>query len=202
MQLSNVMTAGGASLLTETVHNLTGVPINHYVVIDFNHVNAIVDANAGVSVTLPSTQVSLGYVFHKGVNHLNGLEALAYARQPSLTQTNRMLRQSSLIRAVINKLAREHLLSSPVTMTRVLNALVSMLTVDSTFTNEEILGLSVELGRLMNHAITYVTAPTIVDHHTVVLKPIVSTTLLQAIKDDSIAEFARRFPYTITPVAP
>jgi len=55
MQLSNVVAVVVPRWLTETVHNLTGVPINHYARIDFNHVASMVDALGGVSVTLPGT---------------------------------------------------------------------------------------------------------------------------------------------------
>ena len=43
-------------------------------------------------------------MFHIGVNHLNGVTALEYARQPSLSEEGRVLRQQSLMRAVIHKL--------------------------------------------------------------------------------------------------
>ena len=47
-----------------------------------------------------------------------------------------------------SKLADEHLLTNPLTLTRVLNALTSMLTVDSTFTNSQILSQATHLGGL------------------------------------------------------
>ena len=77
-----------------------------------------------------------------------GSTALAYARQPSLTEEGRVLRQQSLMRAVIRKIEFHHLLSNPITMYRVLNALISMLTVDSNFTASEIAHLAKEVRDL------------------------------------------------------
>ena len=75
------------------------------------------------------------YTFHAGVNHLNGITAVYYVRNPSLTAEARVLRQQSLLRAILDKIASEHLLTNPVTLYRVVHALVAMLTVDSNFTN-------------------------------------------------------------------
>lgn len=202
MQLSRVIAVGGPSLLTEAVHNLTGVRINHYARIDFNHVASMVDALGGVSVTLPETTESFGHVFQKGVDQVNGTQALEYARQPSLTETGRMLRQGSLMRAVLSKIAGDHLLTSPMTMTRVLNALTSMLTVDSTFTNSQILRLATDLGSLSSSAGTFVSAPTDTVDGVVVLNPTASSALWSAINNDSVASFAQHYPDTRTPAAP
>jgi LCP family protein required for cell wall assembly len=201
MRLGNVVAVGGASLLTETVHTLTGVPINHYARIDFNDVASVVDALGGVSVTLPETTECFAHVFQEGVNQVNGAQALEYARQPSLSETGRVLRQASLMRAVLGKLAGERVLTSPLTMTSALSALISMLTVDSTFTNSQILSLATNLGGVSSSASTFVTAPTETVGDFVVLNPS-SGALWSAIGNDSIASFAQRHPDSITPAAP
>src|SRR6202034_2058152 len=104
--------------------------------------------------------------------------------------------------AVLFKLANRHLLTNPVTMNRVLQALISMLTVDSDFTNSELEHLAMELGGLSSRAGAFVTAPT----HGVAGQGHVDRRtrgeLWAAIRQDSISAFARRFPFTVTPVAP
>jgi LCP family protein required for cell wall assembly len=202
MQLEDVVAVGGPSLLTETVHNLTGVPINHYALIDFSHVAEMVDALGGVSVRLPATTDSFGHVFPAGVDQVNGTEALEYARDPSLSETGRVLRQQSLMRAVQSKLADKDLFTSPLTMTRVLNAFTSLLEVDSTFTNSQVLSLGTDIGRLSRSATTFVTAPTETVNNSVVLNPAESSALWSAISNDSIASFAQQHPDIITPAAP
>ena len=202
MPLGNVIAVGGASLLTETVHNLTGVPIDHYVRINFNQVASVVDALGGVTVTLPKTTESFGQLFYQGMNKVNGTEALKYARQPSLTETGRVERQGSLMRAVLSKLADHDLLTNPLTMTHVLNALTRMITVDSTFTNSQVLSWATGLGDLPSGAITFVTAPTQTMDGSTTLSPVESKALWSAINKDSVALFAKQHPNTVTPAAP
>jgi len=201
-QINNALAFGGPSLLVLTVEQLTHVRIQHYARVDLAHVDRTVNAVGGVNVILPERTVSFGHVFRRGVNHLNGLTALYYARQPSLTMEGRVLRQQSLIRAVLFKLANRHLLTNPVTMNRVLHALISMLTVDSDFTNSELEHLAMELGGLSSRAGTFVTAPTHVVRGQVHLDRRISGELWAAIRQDSLSAFARRFPFTVTPIAP
>lgn len=202
MQLQEVTSVGGASLLAETVHDLTGVPINHYARIDFTHVSSIVNAIGGVTVTLPEATQSFGYVLKQGVNKLNGTEALAYARDASLTENGRVLRQQSLTRAVLDKIGSEHLLTSPLTATRVLNSLTGVLTLDSNFTNSQVLSLATHLGTLAGSASTFVTAPTETVNGSVVLSPAESSALWSAMNKDTVAAFAQQNPDTVTPAAP
>lgn len=202
MKIQDVVAAGGPSLLVETVNDLTGVPINHFARIDFTHVASMVDAEGGVSVILPEATESFGHLFHAGVNHIDGTEALDYTREPTLTERGRVLRQQSLTRAIFDKLASEHLLTNPLTMTRVLNSLVGMLTVDSDFSNSQIESLATHLSGLSRSAGTFVTAPSHVTDGSVVLNPAESNDLWSAIRRGSIAAFASQHPDTVTPAAP
>jgi LCP family protein required for cell wall assembly len=202
MQLWEVASIGGASLLVETVHDLTGVAINHFARIDFNHVDSMVNAIGGVSVTLPQTTQSFGYVFPKGADKINGLEALAYTRDTSLTEAGRVQRQQSLTRAILDKIASDHLLTSPLTANHVLGALSVLLTLDSNFTNSQVLSLATHLGSLAGSASTFVTTPTKTVDGSVVLNPAESGALWAAINSDAIASFAKKYPDTITPSAP
>jgi LCP family protein required for cell wall assembly len=200
-ELENAMKFGGPDLLIRTIENLTHVQINHYARLDFSHVDRVVNVMGGVDVTLPDVTSSFGHVFHLGVNHLNGIEALDYAREPALSEEGRVLRQQSLMRAVIRKIEFRHLLSNPITMYRVLHALISMLTVDSDFTTSEIEHLAKEVRNLTGST-DYVTAPVHVRAGQVHLDRAISRQLWAAIRQDSISAFARRYPFTVTPAAP
>ncbi len=200
-QLENAEKFGGPDLLVKTIENLTHVHINHYARIDFSHVDRTVNALGGVNVTIPEVTSSFGHVFHIGVNHLNGIEALDYAREPSLSEEGRVLRQQSLMRAVIRKIEFRHLLSNPLTMYRVLHALISMLTVDSTFTTSQIEHLAREV-RDLTGSTEYVTAPVHMRGGQVRLDRAITRKLWAAIRQDSITAFARRYPFTVTPSAP
>jgi LCP family protein required for cell wall assembly len=200
-QLENAMKFGGPDLLIRTIENLTHVQIDHYARIDFTHVDRVVNDMGGVNVTMPDVTSSFGHVFHLGVNHLNGREAIDYAREPAISEEARVLRQQSLMRAVIRKLEFRHLLSNPLTSYRDLHALISMLTVDSSFTTAEIEHLAKEI-RDLTGSTDYVDAPVHVRAGQVRLDRAITRKLWAAIRQDAISAFARRYPFTVTPADP
>jgi LCP family protein required for cell wall assembly len=201
-QLWDAYTSGGASQLVQTVTKVTGININQYARIDFAHIAGLVDAIGGVKITLPSASKGFGYTFTKGVNQLTGVTAIYYARDPAISAQDRLLRQENLVRAVITKIANDHLLTNPVTAVHVLNAITSMLAVDSNLTNSDIEALVRQFGALGADAAVFVTAPTrTVGGGEQVLNTTIDNQLWTAVKLDSIAAFAKRYPWTVTPLA-
>jgi LCP family protein required for cell wall assembly len=190
---------GGPTLLVQTVEQLTNVPVSHYAQIDFAHVSKMIDAIGGVDVDVLKPSVSFGHKFHAGQNQLNGVTALYYVRDKSITEQGRVLRQQNLVRAILFKLANRHLLTNPVTMFHVLSALTSMLTVDSNFTNTDLMTLAKQLGSLNGNAGTFLTAPSHQAGTKVYLDAQISGQLWQATKRGSIAAFAKKYPFTVTP---
>ena len=73
---------GGPDLLVQTVQSETGIPINHYVEIDFAGVGAVVDSLGGVTLdfTYPGRDLTSGFQTDAGRHTLNGEEAVAFAR--------------------------------------------------------------------------------------------------------------------------
>ncbi len=213
-EINNALTYGGGSLLVQTVEQLTHVQIDHYARVNFTDVANLIDAIGGVdvtlpkktvatvNVTLPNETVTKEYTFHAGVNHLTGAPAVYYVRQASLTEEGRVLRQQNAIRAILDKISSQHLLTNPVTMYRVMHALVAMLTLDSNFTNPEVMKLAASLDHLSGSAGTFVTAPTYSASSGFNLNSSESNELWAAIKHDSIAAFAKKYPATVTPHAP
>jgi polyisoprenyl-teichoic acid--peptidoglycan teichoic acid transferase len=190
---------GGPSLAVETITRVTGLPVNHYARIDFNHVAGLMNTIGGVEVTIPKTTKAFGETFHAGVNHVTGVTAVYYARDPSLSDEGRTLRQEVLVRAVLAKIGDEHLLTNPVVMVSVLKAITSALTVDSNMTNSEVVSLARKLGSLAGSAATFVTAATHRVHGQLVLNPAIDNQLWTAVKQDDIKGFAAKYPSTATP---
>jgi anionic cell wall polymer biosynthesis LytR-Cps2A-Psr (LCP) family protein len=183
-----------------SVHDLTGLPINHFARIDFVHVSVLVDALGGVSINLPAATESFGHLFRAGVNQIGGIEALEYAGDPTLTDAVREQRQEYLTRAILDKVGTEHVLMNPLKMNGVLRALVSMLTVDSNFSNSQVESLATQLRGLSGS--TFITAPTQVAKGSEVLEPAPSAALWSAIKNGTIAAFAQKYPTSVTAAAP
>jgi LCP family protein required for cell wall assembly len=201
MELGQALAAGGPALLVRTVAQLTGDSISHYARIDYQHVAAVIDAVGGVYVDVPKKSVSFNFTFHAGINHLDGIEALYYARQPGLTEAATELRQQSLIRALLRTLAGHQLLANPVTLVHVLSAVDSMLAVDSNLANAQIQLLATQLAALSGQDGTFLTAPTQLAGKQLVFTPQISAQLWTALRYDSLAGFAEEYPATVTPAA-
>lgn len=199
--LWDALQKGGPSLLVRTVEQLTGDPVNHYARIDFNHALDLVNAIGGVDVTVPAATKGFGYKLPKGTDNLDGLTAIYYARDPSLSTHDRLLRQENLIRAVLTKIGADHLLTNPVTMARVLKAVTSALTVDSNLSNAQVVSLVRKFGGQNGSGVPFVTAPTQTKNGELVLDTPITSQLWTAIKQDSIASFAAKYPSTVTPLA-
>jgi LCP family protein required for cell wall assembly len=192
---------GGPSLLVQTLTQATGISINHYARIDFAHISTLVDAVGGLNVTVPTATNGFGYSFVQGVNHLTGVTAIYYARDPSLSSQNRLERQENLVRTLMTTIADDHLFTKPVSTVHVLNAVTNMLAVDSNFTNSDINSLVKQFGSLSADAATFVTAPTQTVGKNQVLIPALDGPLWTAVKHDSLASFAAMNPSTVTPHA-
>ena len=77
----------GTNTTKRTVEQLLGIEINYTFKVGFDAVTELVDAVGGVDVTVaPGYAVNnfnalFGFSVHEGVNHLNGEQALAFARE-------------------------------------------------------------------------------------------------------------------------
>jgi LCP family protein required for cell wall assembly len=117
---------GGPALTLETVRALTGLEIDHVVVVDFDDFRELIDALDGIDVTVPAPILSKpfdcpyspkrcetweGWRFAKGAQHLDGRRALAYSRirtnrlDPSESDLERTERQQAVADAIGRKVA-------------------------------------------------------------------------------------------------
>lgn len=80
-KLTHAAAYGGPALAIKTVKKLTGLPVNHYVQIDFEGFSSIIDAVGGVRVNVDRAAVSPeGVRISAGKQVLSGREALTFAR--------------------------------------------------------------------------------------------------------------------------
>ena len=105
---------GGLQLTVDTVEKFLNVPIDYYVTVDFNGFKNIVDEVGGIDVEVPfdfwehtDTKPRGTVYFHKGMQHLNGTQALAYSRMRKRDPRGdfgREDRQQQVMMAIIQKL--------------------------------------------------------------------------------------------------
>ncbi len=111
----------GANALVETVTDLSGIGINHYIEIDFVSFVSIVDALGGVELYFPypARDLKSGLSVDSGNHLLSGDQALAFARSRSYqqlidgewtgvvgTDLERTGRQQQLIFAILNQVKK------------------------------------------------------------------------------------------------
>jgi LCP family protein required for cell wall assembly len=204
-QLGTTLALGGPSLMIQTLDNLTGVHIDHYSRITYSGLSGVVDAMGGVDVNVPYPTTSFGFTFHAGINHLTGASALAYVRQPAVSEVGRMQLQENLFRVILRKIASRRFFVG--TDFHVLNAVVAAVSVDSTFTNSQLESLALSLGHLQGSDGLSIDVPTTGSPGTGGTAPVflvhrVAQKLWQAIRHDIVTLFALANPSTITPGAP
>ncbi len=210
MKVNAALSLGGPPLMIATVEHMTHVRINHYAVIDFQGFRAMVQALGGVDVEIARQTASGNVTFHQGLNRLTPAQALAYVRQrDGLPQgdLSRAQRQQNLIRAIFAKTAAEHVLTDPLALYRLLDALTHALSVDATFTRAKMRSLALQLHNIRGRDVTFLTAPVRglgwEDGQSVVyLDATRCAALWSAIRHNSVAAFARKYPAAMTPAAP
>ncbi len=117
---------GGPTLAIKTVESVTGLPINHVVVVDFSTFDEVIDALGGVNIDVPKPILSnkfecprasqaacdrwKGWRFKKGEQTMNGKRALIYARirenmlDPKESDITRGERQQAVVSAIADEI--------------------------------------------------------------------------------------------------
>lgn len=96
----------GINETVTTVEDLLDIDINYYVRVNFTTVIKLVDILGGVDVNSDYNFVTGDYKFYKGINHLNGDEALAFSRERYAFidgDNQRVKNQQKVIEAIVNK---------------------------------------------------------------------------------------------------
>ena len=127
-RINTAMAYGGPEYAMRTVEYNTGVPIQHYVRVNFNAVISLVDLVGGIDVEVDQDindpdypDMNYGYdpfVISKGWHHMDGATALKYARTRHQTSDfYRLRRQQQVIMAI-----RDRVLSTDAISTLLPNA--------------------------------------------------------------------------------
>jgi LCP family protein required for cell wall assembly len=122
-KVNSAYSNGGAALAIKTITNLTGLPVNHVMIVDFKSFGEVVDAVGGVTINVKKPILSKfecpytaercatwkGYRFRRGEQEMNGHRALVYARvrknelNPGESDFSRAERQQQVVQAISDK---------------------------------------------------------------------------------------------------
>lgn len=189
---------GGPSLTIQTVEQLTGVRIDHFVVADFESFSEITDAIGGVTINLKNAQTLAGTEFNAGAQLLNGEQALAYARErKSLPggDFDRVKRQQTWMRAMVGSVLNNGILTSPTKLYSFLTTVTETLAVDEDFTIGEMQSLASALRGIHSTDINFMTVPTTgtgtsADGQSIVLLDAeADAPLFEAFQNDAVEEY-------------
>ncbi|NEB35668.1 LCP family protein [Streptomyces sp. SID14515] len=135
-QFNSAFELGGTACTIRTVEKMTGIRIDHHMVVDFNGFKDMVDAVDGVEICLkePIDDKDAHLELPAGRQTLNGEEALGYVRARKTlgngSDTERMERQQQFLGALVNKMQSNGVLLNPTRLYPVLDAATKSLTTD------------------------------------------------------------------------
>lgn len=136
----------GTDVLIRTVQQALGIPIHHYIEIDFQGFKGLVDAVGGVTVCVesPSRDRHTGLFMRAGCPRLDGVKALAFARSrffeskidgkwviDGTSDIGRTARQRMFVSALL-KSSVQHVAGNPFTASSVITGAVRAVLVDET----------------------------------------------------------------------
>lgn len=160
----------GANCTSAAVHQLTGVPIDHFLVIDFAGVVKMSDAIGGVPVCVdnnvydPYSHLKLA----KGRHTLQGKAALEFLRTRhgfgDGGDIGRTLAQHIFLSSMLREMKSASTLANPVKVAKLANAATSAVTVDTGLGSVgSLTTLAYQLGQVPGSRTTFVTMPTVAD---------------------------------------
>lgn len=136
-KFNNAFEQGGAACTSELVEEVTGLPVNHVVVVDFNGFKQMVDAMGGVEVCLerPVDDVDAKLKLPAGTSVVDGEQALAFVRARKTlgdgSDIGRIQRQQAFLSAAIRKATDSQLLLNPARVYEMIDVATRSLTVSS-----------------------------------------------------------------------
>lgn len=146
--------ARGAQILIDKVAEITGEPIDKYVIADFDGFAQLIDLLGGIDVDVPESLTDTQYPdgnwgyetfsIDAGPQKLDGTTALKYVRsRHSTSDFDRSRRQQIVLNAIKTKLVSRDILTSPAKLRAILSTLSSHVWTDLALADMVGLGASV-----------------------------------------------------------
>jgi LCP family protein required for cell wall assembly len=170
-KFNSAFSIGGPACTIKTFKQLTGIPVDHFIVIDFSGFERVINALGGVSVCLKqpiddpvANHQGSGLKLSAGTHLLMGTQALEFARVrhnvSDGSDTSRILRQHAFLGALVKKVDETSLLTNPFQLYKVLDATTSSITADPGLASLGALkDLAQSLKSLKPKAVTFLTDP-------------------------------------------
>jgi LCP family protein required for cell wall assembly len=167
--------------LIQVITDDLGIPINHYAAVNFYSFEQIANAIGGVEQYFPTPAYDLEsglQVPKAGCVDLKGAQALAFVRsrnyfydlggtyylqQSPESDLGRIQRQQAFVKNAIHKVERSGDLTDPVTLTGLISSVTQNLTLDSSFSDSELISLAEDFRHIDTNSIPNLTYPVVND---------------------------------------
>jgi LCP family protein required for cell wall assembly len=193
---------GGAPLAVRTLEDLTGVRMDHVVLIDFEGFIRLTEDLDGVTVINKNSFSSHGFDYPEGKITIAGEEALWFVRERKLLPGGDLARaenQRNVIKAIVQKGLSAQVISDPRTFISFVGDVAKHLTVDNDLSDAEIRRTALSV-RLTGKDIELLQAPisgfdTTGDGQSIdVVDRAKMAELAQAMKKDKLSEYVKKYP--------
>lgn len=161
---------GGPACTMQQFEQLTGVRLDHFVVVDFEGFRGMVDAIGGVEMCIPEpiSDPAHGINIEAGTRKLEGFEALNYVRARysigNGSDTGRMKRQQAFLASMTHSVVSAGTLARPDRLIRFLDAATDSLTVDPGLKSiKKIADLGFQFRDIGLDKVQFITIPNIPD---------------------------------------
>lgn len=157
---------GGPGCTVRTVERMSGLKVDHYVVVDFTGFKEVVNALNGVEICLKKDvyDQDARLDLKAGKQVVKGEDALAFVRARKAvgdgSDLSRIERQQEFLSSAIRKATSLGVVTNPAMLINVLNAGTKSLTTDPALANADALReLAVEVSGIQPSEITFATVP-------------------------------------------
>ena len=163
---NDAFSVGGPLCTVQQVEHLTGIYVDHTVVVDFNGFRDMVDAVHGVEVCIPFEvdDPAHGIQLDAGTQYVSGQEALNYVRERHVLSPNsdigRMKRQQAFVASMANRVLSANTLAQPTRLYDFLDAATDSIKLDKDLASlGKLYDLARELRGIDLRHIKFVTVP-------------------------------------------
>ncbi|AUG77565.1 Putative lytR family regulatory protein [Kitasatospora sp. MMS16-BH015] len=197
----------------KTVEKLTGVRVDHFLMVNFQAVKSLSTAVGGVEVCAGKDIDDPGshLVMRKGRHLVQGEEALAFVRTRHAVgyggDLTRIPLQQQFLGSMIRKVKSTDTLTSPTRLWQLADAATKALTVDSAIGSvDRLKDLALDLGRVDPKGITFTTVPVLDDprnqDHLVLRQPDAGQLFAMIATDRPLTAAPAAAPAPTTPASP
>lgn len=167
VKINSVYADGGPTCLVKTLTQMSGLNINHFIAMDFEGFEKVVNEIGGVNVcsTVPLYDYELGYILRKaGTKKLTGRRALNYVRARNISAEGngdygRIKRQQLFMSSLLRSTLSSDVLSNPNKLNKIVKTFITYSTVDRVDT-DSLIQLADSMQGVEAGRVTFLTIPT------------------------------------------